>query len=206
MTSYRVMIAAASAALLLGASSLGANSLEVKAGVGGVNANVSVGGNNTAQAKASVGNAANATATVGGGGGNVASTRATVGNSNVTANVGTGNGPLATSTTSGNPNGGLTSGTSVNLGGLFGGGTALPGAVEPGNGGGLGGGGGNGGGGNGGGGNGSGGIAPASVQAAVGGMSPGEIATMKRQCNSILAMPMAYDDGLIELCKVLRRL
>ena len=44
------------------------------------------------------------------------------------------------------------------------------------------------------------------VQAAIGDMSSGEVAAMKRRCSSILAMPMAYDDSLIELCKVLRRL
>ena len=60
----------------------------------------------------------------------------------------------------------------------------------------------------GGGGNGGGGgvIAPDNVQAAVAGMSSGEIAALKRRCNSILAMPTGYDDGLIELCRLLRRL
>ena len=200
MTRYRLMIAAASAALLLGTAGFGANALEVKAGVGGVNANVTVGGSNTAQAKASVGNTAKATATVGGGGGNVASTKATVGNNNVTANIGSGNGPLVDSATSGNPvGGGLTSGTSINLGGLFGGGGSLPGVVAPD--------GGNGAGGNGGGKGGGGGvIVPDNVQAAIGDMSSGEVAALKKRCNSILAMPTGYDDSLIELCRVLRRL
>lgn len=203
MTRNRLMIAAASAALLLGASTLGAQALEVKAGVGGVTAKATVGGGSMAQANATVSNTATAKATVGGGGGNVASTQATVGSSTVTANVGTGTGPLATSTTSGSPTGGLTSGTSINLGGLLGGGTSLPGGVASGGGiagdsGGVTGGGGNGGGG--------GVIVPSRVQAAIGDMSSGEIAALKRRCNSILAMPRGYDDSLIELCKVLRRL
>ena len=29
---------------------------------------------------------------------------------------------------------------------------------------------------------------------------------MKRRCNSILAMPMGYDKGIIDLCRVLRSL
>jgi hypothetical protein len=200
MSRYRITIAAASAALIFGVSTIAVNAAEVKAGIGGVNASVSVGGKSVAGAKASVGNTAKATATVGGGGGNVASTKATVGNNNVTANVGTGNGPLVDSNTSGNPlGGGLTSGTSVNLGGLFGGGNG-------GNGGG-GNGGGSGGNGGGGGGNGGGGVlVPDNVQAAIGGMSDGEVATMKRRCNGILAMPTGYDQGIIDLCRVLRRL
>ena len=204
MIRYRIAIAAASAAFLLGTSAMSAQSAEVKAGVGGINASVSIGGNSVAGAKASVGNTARATATVGGGGGNVASTRATVGNSSVAANVGTGNGPLVDSTTGGNSGGGLTSGTSINLGGLFGGGG---GGGDGGTGGGIGNGGrGNGGNGNG---NGNGGgrtLVPDNVQTAIGGMSDGEVATMKRRCNGILAMPTGYDQGIVDLCRVLRRL
>lgn len=224
MSMYRMTIAAASAALLFGVSTIAVNAAEVKAGVGGINASVSVGGNSVASGKASVGNTASATATVGGGGGgggkggnggggggggNVASTSATVGNTNVNANIGTGNGPLVESTTGDNAGGGLTSGTNVNLGGLFGGGSG-GGSGGGGTGGGAiggGSGGGNGGGGNGGGnGNGGGVVVPDNVQAAIGGMSDGEVATMKRRCNSILAMPNGYDSGIIDLCKVLRRL
>lgn len=220
MIRYRIAIAAASAAFLLGTSAIATQAAEVKAGVGGVNASVSVGGNSVASGKASVGNTASATATFGGGGGNggnggngggngggsgnVASTSATVGNTNVNANIGTGNGPLVDSTTGGNAGGGLTSGTNVNLGGLFGGGNGT-GTGDGGTGGGIG----NAGGGNGGNGNGNGGgrtLVPDSVQAAIGGMSDGEVATMKRRCNSILAMPNGYDSGIIDLCKVLRRL
>lgn len=199
MIRHRIAIAAASAAFLLGSSAISAQAAEVKAGVGGINASVSIGGNNVAAAKASVGNTAKATATVGGGGGNVASTRATVGNTSVAANVGTGNGPLVDSTTGGNSGGGLTSGTSINLGGLFGGGGS----------GGTGGGVANAPGGNGGGGNGNGGgrtLVPDNVQTAIGGMSDGEVATMKRRCNGILAMPTGYDQGIVDLCRVLRRL
>ena len=142
---------------------------------------------------------------MGGGGGSIASTKATAGNNTFTASVGGGNGPLVNSQTSGNPlGGGLTSGTSVNLGGLFGGGGGgggnwMSNGVAPGGGGGggKGGGGGNGGGRV---------IVPANVQAAIGDMSSGEVAAMKRHCNNILAMPTGYDDSLIQLCRVLRRL
>jgi hypothetical protein len=210
MTRYRLSLAAASAALLLATSSIASQALEVKAGVGGINANVTVGEGSVANAKASVGNTANAKATVGGGGGNVASTKATVGNNNVTANIGTGNGPLVDSSTSGNPlGGGLTSGTSVNLGGLFGGGGGGGNSNVPGGGGGIfdgGGGGGTGGGGNGGSGGNNRGLVPGTVQAAISDMSDGEVATMKRRCDSILMMPTGYDQGIIDLCRVLRRL
>jgi hypothetical protein len=37
-------------------------------------------------------------------------------------------------------------------------------------------------------------------------MSDGEVATMKRRCDSILMMPTGYDQGIIDLCRVLRRL
>jgi hypothetical protein len=213
MTRYRFALAAASAAFLLATSAIATQALEVKAGVGGVKANVTIGGGSVANAKASVGNAANAKATVGGGGGNVASTKATVGRNNVTANIGTGNGPLVNSNTSGSPlggGGGLTSGTSVNLGGLFGGGGGGGGLPGGGDGGGIiggGGGGGTGGGGDGRGGGGNDrGVVIDSVQAAISDMSDGEVATMKRRCDSILMMPTGYDQGIIDLCRVLRRL
>ncbi|MBN9021005.1 MAG: hypothetical protein J0H08_02690, partial [Rhizobiales bacterium] len=139
-----------------------------------------------------------------------ASTSATVGGSTVNANVGTGNGPLVDSNTSGNPDG-LNSNNAINLGNLFGGG---------GNGGGGDGGGGTGGGGSGGGvadgggngnggknnGNGGRGVVASDVQTAISGMSDGEVATMKRRCNGILAMPNGYDQGIIDLCRVLRSL
>ncbi|HET7716192.1 MAG TPA: hypothetical protein VFK86_11240 [Bauldia sp.] len=202
MTRYHLMIAAASAALLLGSAGIGAQAFEVKAGVGDVNANVTVGGGSTAQAKANVGNTANANATLGGGGGNVATAKTSVGNSTATANIGTGGSPLANHNTSGNPDGGFNSDTSINLGALLGSSPVVPGG---GDGGGTGGGsGGNAGLGKGGGG--SGGISVNRIQAATAGMSSEEIAAMKRQCGSILAMPFAYDEGLVDLCHILRRL
>lgn len=196
MTRHKLTIAATSVALLLGSSMLGAQAIDAKANVGGVKASVSVGGG-SGTAKASVGNTANAKATVGGGGGNVASVNAGVGNNNAAASVGTGGGPLVNSTTSGNPAGdGLDSGTSINLGNLFGGG---------GTGGGTGGTTGGGDGGKGGGG-GGGTVATSRVQAVIADMSSGEIAAMKKRCDSILVMPAAYDSSLVELCKVLKRL
>ncbi len=209
MSKHRFTLAAATAALLLATSTIATQALEVKAGVGGIKANVTVGEGSVANAKASVGNTANAKATVGGGGGNVASAKATVGNNKASVNIGGGSGPLVNSNTSGNPlGGGLTSGTSVNLGGLFGGGGSGGGGGGGGPGiiGGGGGGGGDGIGGDGRRGGGNGAVAIDNVQAAISGMSDGEVATMKRRCNNILMMPTGYDQGIVDLCRVLRRL
>ena len=49
-------------------------------------------------------------------------------------------------------------------------------------------------------------IAPRAVQAALTDMTEGERAAMKRKCASILASPNAYEDSIVILCQVLRKL
>lgn len=231
MTKHRLLVAAASAALLIGTASF-SEAIEVKAGGTSVNVGngkggataATVGGNSGVSAKATVGGgsntasgsvkAGNATvnATVGGGN-NIAKGTVNLGGDKATVSIGTyGTGPLAKVDSNGNPLSGdsLTSGD-VDLGnllGIFSGGIGgiiddVPGIGGDGTGGRgvIGGGGGSGGGGKGGG-----GIDSGKVKTIVAGMDAGERAQMKITCRGVLGNPTGYDPKLIQLCRLLVRL
>lgn len=235
MRKHRFLIAAASAALVLGAASFSAEAIEVHVGgtsvkaggSGGGGTTLSVGGNGSVSAKATVGgnnNIASGAAKAGsvsatakvGGGNNIAKGTVAVGGNKATFSIGTyGTGPLAKVDSNGNPLSGnsLTS-ADVDLGGLLGslgvGGIIgdLPGIGGGGTGDGAGGGSGGGGGLGGGGGSGGGGgvINPGKVKVLVSGMTSGERAQLKITCRGVLANPMGYDTKLIRLCRLLAKL
>lgn len=227
MTKHRLLVAAASAALLIGTASFsaaidlsaGGTSVSVGNGKGG-GTTATVGGNSGVSAKATVGGGSNtasgtvkagnatATATVGGGN-NIAKGTVNLGGDKATVSVGTyGTGPLAKVDSNGNPLSGdsLTSGD-VDLGNLLGifsgslGGITddLPGIDGTG-------GDGSGGGGLAGGGKGGGGINTGNVKTILAGMDDGERAQMKITCRGVLGNPTGYDPKLIQLCRLLVRL
>lgn len=199
MSRMTLMAATASIALMIGAPTV-TQAAEVN--VGGAKVTVGGGNGGGVKAGASVGGA-KASAKVGGGGGNVATGKASVGGNNARVSVGTGGGSLADVQSGGTPlNGGNNTDGDVNLGlggSLFGNGPGVdddgPDANGPNNGGNTP------------------GVkrndtvaAPAAVRSALADMSPGERATMKRKCADILSRPGAYEDSLIILCQVLRKL
>ena len=188
MTKQYLMVAAASAALLFGATVLPAGALEVN--VGGVSASVGNTDNGGTKASASAGNTT-ASATIGGGS-NVASASVGAAGQKANVGVGTGGGSLLGANSSGDLDSGTSTSANVNLGGLLGG---LP----------IGGGGG-GGGGAGGGGAGGGGAGGGGVKGAFAGLSPSEQIVVKKRCGGVLSAPAAYDDGLVKLCRILRKL
>ncbi|HMN86258.1 MAG TPA: hypothetical protein PKA74_09765 [Bauldia sp.] len=185
MTKRNLMVAAASVSILIGATLLPAQALEVKAGGATVSVGNSSGGT---KAGASVGGT-KASATIGGGS-NVANATVGGGGQNANVKIGSGSGPLVGARSTGNVNDGTTTNANVNLGGFLGG-LLGGGGTGPGSGGGGGGG----------------GTAPTgSVKAAFGGLSSSEQVRVKKTCGSVLTSPASYDSGLIKLCQMLRRL
>src|SRR5215211_7166233 len=118
MYTQRFMIAAATAALMFGMTSIQAGAAEVS--VGGVNATVSSTNDGGTKATAKAGDLS-ATVTIGGGK-NVASGKVSTGGDSASASIGTGSGPLANVNQSGTPGSGSSKTTvDVNLGGVLGG-------------------------------------------------------------------------------------
>jgi hypothetical protein len=207
MTRHSLLVATASIALLICASAVPSNAAQVN--LGGLS--VGLGGTKDGGTKAGV-NAGGlgVSAKLGGGGGNITTAKTSVGGNNAKVSIGTGGGPLLSANSNGNPlGGGSNTNVGVNLGSLTGIGGSGSGGDGSGGGGGSGGGSGGGPGGGGSGGGGSGGgtiIVPRAVEAALTGMSSGQRLEMKRKCGDILARPGGYEDSLVILCQVLRRI
>ena len=193
-----------------------ASAFALDVSVGGINASIGGGANGGLNANASVstiGNTqANVNATIGGAD-NVAKADANAStglvggrtDANVAARIGSGGANAGVAVGSNSLGGNTAVNVSIGLGGSRGGGN---------------GGGGNGGGGpglaNGGGlggaggptlfGRGDGGTVPTQVIRYYSGLDSNEQVAMKKKCGSILQQPSVYDDGLVSLCRMLRRI
>ena len=181
-----------------------ASAFALDVSVGGINASIGGGANGGLNANASVstiGNTqANVNATIGGSG-NVAKADANAStglvggrtDANVAARIGSGGANAGVAVGSNSLGGNTAVNVSIGLGGSRGGGN--------GGGGGMGGAGGptlf---------GRGDGGTVPTQVIRYYSGLDSNEQVAMKKKCGSILLQPSVYDDGLVSLCRMLRRI